>query len=225
MKIPISKRLMLCASFVEPGAAVADIGADHGYLGIYLIQKGLAEKVIASDLREKPITRARHNAEHFGVSERMTFLCAPGLEGIAPGSVDTVVCAGMGSDCMIEILGNAPWLKDPHYHLILQPQSSGQDLRRYLGAEGFSIEKEDLVEEKGFLYTVLASQFDGVKRSYTPGRLFLSDALRESASPLLELYRFRVLKSIRNTLEGMGKGNADKERLDFYRQACDELSG
>ena len=35
MKIPISDRLLACAGFVSPGDRVADIGCDHGYLGIY----------------------------------------------------------------------------------------------------------------------------------------------------------------------------------------------
>ncbi len=224
MKLPISKRLLLCASFVKAGAHVADVGADHGYLGIHLIREGLASAVCASDLREKPIQRARENAERFGVADRMSFFCAPGLDAIDPQSVDTVVCAGMGSDCIIGILEAAPWLKDPRYSLILQPQSSGQDLRDYLGRRGFRLIREDLVEEGGFLYTVLEARFDGIERVFSPGELFLSERLSDSGSPLLEKYKERLLSSLCKTLESMEKGNADPERQAFYRKAYSELS-
>jgi tRNA (adenine22-N1)-methyltransferase len=55
MKIPISDRLLCCASMVAPGAKVADIGCDHGYLGIYLLREGIASFVAASDLRPQPL--------------------------------------------------------------------------------------------------------------------------------------------------------------------------
>ena len=48
MKLPISKRLLACAAFVEPGQRVADVGTDHGYLAIYLLQSRLASRVLAA---------------------------------------------------------------------------------------------------------------------------------------------------------------------------------
>ena len=62
MNLPISARLLACAGFVSPGDRVADIGCDHGYLGIYLLQKGIASGVIASDLRPGPLQSAVRNA-------------------------------------------------------------------------------------------------------------------------------------------------------------------
>ena len=79
MKIPISKRLLCCAQFVAPGARVADIGTDHGYLGIYLLENGIAAHVHACDLRPMPLQKTRENAVRFGAAERMTFLLSDGL--------------------------------------------------------------------------------------------------------------------------------------------------
>ena len=36
MKLPLSNRLLTCCGFVRPEDRVADIGCDHGYLGIYV---------------------------------------------------------------------------------------------------------------------------------------------------------------------------------------------
>ena len=51
MNLPISDRLLACAAFVNPGDRVADVGCDHGYLGIYLLKRNIAKHVLASDLR------------------------------------------------------------------------------------------------------------------------------------------------------------------------------
>ena len=89
MKIPISKRLLCCAGFVEPGARVADIGTDHGYLGIYLLKNGIARQVTACDLRPLPLRNAQENAERFGVGAQMEFLLSDGLERVTPDRIDT----------------------------------------------------------------------------------------------------------------------------------------
>ena len=73
MRIPLSARLAACCNFIRPGDRVADIGCDHGYLGIYLLKNGIAASVIAADLREGPLQSAVKNSEKFGVRDKMTF--------------------------------------------------------------------------------------------------------------------------------------------------------
>ena len=130
MRLPVSARLDCCAGLVPQGARAADIGADHGYLGISLLLSGRAGFVHASELREQPLRRAMENALRFGVADRMRFSRADGLDAIDPDEVDTIVCAGMGGDLIAQILDRCRWVRDPRETLILQPQSSGNDLRR-----------------------------------------------------------------------------------------------
>ena len=85
MKLPISNRLLLCAELVPQGKPVADVGCDHGYLGIHLLLQGKVPFVFASDLNELPLECAKRNAARFGVAERMSFACAGGLDAVAPG--------------------------------------------------------------------------------------------------------------------------------------------
>ena len=73
MKIPLSPRLLACCNFVTRGDRVADIGCDHGYLGIYLLTKGIAASVIASDVKEGPLQSAIRNSEKFGVRDIISF--------------------------------------------------------------------------------------------------------------------------------------------------------
>lgn len=154
MKIPLSPRLQACCDLVKRGERVADIGCDHGYLGIYLLKNGIASIVIASDINECPLQSAVRNSEKFGVRDKMSFHLSDGAANI-PRDFDTLVCAGMGADTMVSILSSAPWLKDDQYRLILQCQSKTPMLRRYLSENGWYIRQEQVLQDGKFLYTVM----------------------------------------------------------------------
>lgn len=154
MKIPLSNRLLACCGYVKPGDRVADVGCDHGYLGIYLLKNGIASAVIASDVREMPLQSAIRNAEKFGVKERMSFYLSDGIRDL-PREFDCMVCAGMGADTMMSILDAAPWLKSERYRLILQCQSKRPELRRYLYGQGYAIHRETLAKDGKFIYPVM----------------------------------------------------------------------
>lgn len=223
MKVPINARLMACAGMVPQGAVVADVGADHGYLSIYLLQKGIASRVLATDIREKPLEKAKANASRFGVSERMRFFCTPGLRGV-PRDFDTLVCAGMGADTMISILREAPWLKNGRYRLILQCQSAANDLRRYLWQSGWNITREIPVEDGKFLYTVLETRF-GEAVALTPGQEYAPPVLLASESPLLRPYLTRCIRGLERTVAGIrqSKEPKDLERRRYFESALQGL--
>ena len=71
MKLPLSDRLKACADFVAPGDRVADIGCDHGYLGIYLLTQGIARSMIESDINEGPLQSALRNGQKYGVVDKI----------------------------------------------------------------------------------------------------------------------------------------------------------
>ena len=223
MKLPISKRLLCCASMVQPGSRVADIGTDHGYLGIYLLQSSAARHVIACDLRKDPLENARRNAKLFGVDGEMEFRLSDGLEKILPDEVDTVVMAGMGGDLIQKILSQCPWRKREGLQFILQPQSAGNVLRRWLCEDGFEIRREEPVQDGHFLYTVMDIR-QGEPAPLTPGTEYASPALLASGIPLVGNYLARVENALQETVRGLT--NAEKqrpERLSYFRQALLEI--
>ena len=223
MKLPISKRLLCCASMVQPGSRVADIGTDHGYLGIYLLQTGAARHVIACDLRKDPLENARRNAKLFGVDGKMELRLSDGLEKILPDEVDTVVMAGMGGDLIQKILSQCPWRRREGLQFILQPQSAGNVLRRWLCEDGFEIQREEPVQDGHFLYTVMDIR-QGEPAPLTPGTEYASPALLASGSPLVGNYLARVENALQETVRGLT--NAEKqrpERLAYFGQALLEI--
>ena len=222
MKLPLTNRLRACAQMVAPGSRVADIGTDHGYLPIWLLHNGIASHVIACDLREQPLASARQNAARFG-TEGIEFRLSDGLAKIAPGEVNTVVCAGMGGDLIAMILAAAPWLRDARYTLILQPQSAAPALRRYLTQNGFGIREETLLREGRFYYTVLRVRFGGAQ-PLSPGQEHLPPQLLACGSPLLPEYAARVEALLRTTVEGLAGAQTQRpEKRAYYEQALREV--
>jgi len=211
MKIPLSHRLAVCCEFIKPGERVADIGCDHGYLGIYLLKNGIADSVIASDLREGPLQSAVRNSERFGVRDKMTFYLSDGVQNI-PRDFDTLVCAGMGGDTMVSILSAAPWLQSQKYRLVLQCQTRNHLLRRYLSETGWQIAKEVIIQDGKFLYTVLEAIWQPGQR-LTPGQCYFPPALTGEISAY---YRF-VVQGLENIVLNR-KESADPFAVEALRE-------
>lgn len=223
MKLPISKRLLCCAAMVPSGSRVADIGTDHGYLGIYLLQNGISPHVIACDLRKGPLDNARKNARLFEVDGSMAFRLSDGLAEISPEEIDCAVLAGMGGDLILKILSQCDWRKKDGLTFVLQPQSAGNVLRRWLCEEGFEILRETPVRDGSFLYTVMEVR-QGTPQPLTPGTEYASPALLASGSELVGPYLSRVENALTATVEGLT--NAEKqrpERLSYFSQALREI--
>ena len=217
MKIPISPRLLSCCNFICPGDRVADVGCDHGYLGIWLLTQGIAKFVIAADVREGPLQSAMRNARKFGTASKMSFHLSDGVQAI-PRDFDTLVCAGMGGDTMISILEAAPWLKEGNYRLILQCQSKRPELRKYLGENGWFIRNETVLKDGKFLYTVMEVVYMPGMELTAGGCHFPPALLNNPSKDLPQFYRW-VVGGLRMIVENQGE-NAHP----FKVQALEELN-
>ena len=187
MKLPLSTRLLACCQFVQKGDRVADVGCDHGYLGIHLLQTGIAKSIIASDVAEGPLQSAMRNARKFGYQSNMTFYLSDGVRNI-PRDFDSLVCAGMGADTMVSILEAAPWLRNEQYRLILQCQSKTPMLRQYLSETGWRIAEETVLRDGRFLYTVMEVWWQPGYPKLTAAECHFPPALLENPSKEVPAY-------------------------------------
>ena len=151
----LQPRLQLLADMVPAGSRLADVGTDHGYLPVYLLQKGRINTAIASDIGAEPLQHARQTAEEYGVMG-IDFRLCPGLDAIAPEEADTIVIAGMGGETIQMILENASWTAQGTHLLLLQPMTKVEFLRKWLVDNYYYFTEERLVFDKGHLYPVFA---------------------------------------------------------------------
>lgn len=215
MKIPLSSRLKAVCRFIHPGDRVADVGCDHGYLGIYLLKNNIASHVIASDINEGPLNAAVFHSEKFGVRDSMQFFLSNGVQNI-PRQFDVLVCAGMGGDTMISILEAAPWLKSGQYRLVLQCQSKRPELRRYLSQNGWFIREEAVLRDGKFLYTVMEVIYcPGME--LTPGGCHFSPALLKNPGKDLPAFYRWVVGGLKMIVDNQGE-KADPFKVEALQE-------
>ena len=155
-QIRLTPRLLAAGEKVPAGARAADVGTDHGYLPVWLRQRGVCEKVIASDIAPGPLETARASALRYGVTGIEFRLC-PGLAGIRPEEADTVIIAGMSGETMVSILGDAGWDWSGK-RLILQPMTKRAELLTWLYTHGLRIREETPVSERNRFYWVFLAE-------------------------------------------------------------------
>ncbi|MGE9970925.1 MAG: tRNA (adenine(22)-N(1))-methyltransferase [Oscillospiraceae bacterium] len=226
MKRPfsLSPRLAAVAELVPQGTRLADVGTDHGRLPVWLIQHGVVERAVASDLRPGPLSRARALAERWAVADRISFRLCDGLSGIGSEEARTVTVAGMGGETIAEILAAAPWTGESGHRYILQPMSGLDGLRRYLSGHGFAIRRETLVEEGETLYVVLLAE-PGEMPPLTEGEIWVGRQSRGEDGPLRERYLEQELGKLRRAAEGLSRTERaeDQAKRARYEAAAEEV--
>lgn len=150
----LSKRLRMNAGLVPEGAGVADIGCDHGYVSIYLAEKKHC-RVIATDVREGPLSTARKNIAAAGLAGQVECRLGDGLETLDPGEADTLLVAGMGGVLTGRILQGNPAVLAGVRTLVLQPQSDVSSVRKMLCELRFRIDREAFCTDAGKDYIAI----------------------------------------------------------------------
>lgn len=151
-KIELSKRLSMVAGLVSDSKVVADIGCDHAYTSIYIVQNNLADKVIAMDVNKGPVEIAKKNIKLYGLDNLIDVRLSDGTEKLSKGEADTLLISGMGGGLTVKILSMRPEILNGCKYLILSPQSELFLVRQYLERVGFSIICEDMVKDEGKFY-------------------------------------------------------------------------
>lgn len=199
-RLQLQPRLQLLADMVPEGCRLADVGTDHGYLPVYLLQRGRIRSAVAADVGAEPLAHARRTAEEYGV-DRIDFRLCDGLRDIAPEEVDTVVIAGMGGETIIAILEGAPWTGDGAHTLLLQPMTRTANLRYWLSVNGYYFTEERLVWDKNYLYPVLRVTGGARPAALTEGQALTGVAL--DGDPLYGEYLTQQADKLRRTAEGL----------------------
>ncbi len=154
-EVELSDRLKALTQMVSPGNRVCDVGCDHGFVSIYLVQTGISPGAIAMDLRSGPLSRAREHIAEWGLEDYIETRLSDGLEAYHAGEADALICAGMGGRLMMKILTDGGEKCRTFRELILQPQSEIPQFRQFLRREHYCIIDENMIEEMGKFYFLM----------------------------------------------------------------------
>ena len=212
----LSLRLSTIASLVPNGARVCDIGTDHGYLSIELIKSGIAASVIATDVNEKPLSRARSNAEKAGLSIELR-LC-DGLTGISSNEVDTVIIAGMGGEVISGIIERGEEVTKSASLLLFQPTTSPEVLREFLFKNGYEILKEEPLLENEKLYSVMVCKYSGTVKNYEPHSYYIGKLSPENIEG--KLYIEKQYKRCLSCADALKNIPAKHSEYNYYNSVA-----
>ena len=206
MKGAINARLLTAAELTRQKAIFADIGTDHGYLPLFLLDEGRIEYAYCCDINEGPLASARKNAAERGRLDKCEFILTDGAAVLSGRGITDYAICGMGGELIADIIDRAPHLRDVAVNLILQPMSRQEKLRRYLYSAGFRIISESYSIDAGKRYVCMLATFDGKSRE-------ISDLEATAGTADVEFigrdHRIAYLKAKLNSLERAYAGRSE----------------
>lgn len=179
-KIKLDSRLLSVASLVRKGSTVADVGTDHAYVVAYLMENGVIEKAIASDINKGPLENARQTLIDCGITDKVTLILSDGLQNIPENSANDIVIAGMGGILISEILEKAPWVKNEKVQIIAQPMTHAETLRKWLCENGFEIRREVASTDGKRLYVAISAEYTGNKDEKSKAYHYVGELINNS---------------------------------------------
>ncbi|MDO4562728.1 MAG: class I SAM-dependent methyltransferase [Clostridia bacterium] len=195
----LTPRLRMVCELLLPCECVADIGTDHAYVPIFLVQKKLCRRAIACDTAKGPLAAARANIAKFGVKD-VSVRESDGFSQILPNEADAAILAGMGGDLIVRIMASPT--VSTFQQIIIQPQRAPALIRRSLHQNGFLIDREALCRENDRFYCAFRA-VRGSEREWTMAQYELGKRLIEDKHPLLASYAAHKIKKLSEALSHM----------------------
>lgn len=209
------------ASFVTPGNRLADVGTDHGYIPIALVQEKIIPSALAMDVNPGPLERAKQHIRESHLESDIHTRLSDGVQSLQPGEADSVLIAGMGGALTVKILQEGREVLRTVKELILQPQSEIDKVRRYLEQAGYKITKEDMVWEEGKYYQVMKAEAGEMhydcENFYHYGKLLL-----ERGHPVLRKYLTQRRALCEQLLKKLDQEGRIEERTQVRLQEIKE---
>lgn len=222
--IQLSKRLLAVASFVEKNSIIADIGSDHAYLPIYLIKKGISQKVIAGEVVKGPFESAQRNIEREDLRKSVEVRLANGLDALeVDDDVDTVTIAGMGGTLIATILEEGKSKLESVNRIIVQPNIHALAIRQWAAENNWVIVNEMILKEEGKIYEIVVLEKGEV--AYSELELLMGPVLLKEKSLIFQEKWLLELNQWKLIYEGLEKAEETeltiKRKIQIERQIDD----
>lgn len=221
--LSLDARLSCVAALVRQGAVLADIGTDHAYLPLSLLEAGRISSAICSDVNEGPLARAKEHAALTPYMDRMRFRLCDGLADLSGEEMDDIVIAGMGGELIASILERAPFVRDARYRLILQPMTKQEHLRTYLDENGFSILREAYATAEGKHYLTLLVEYTGQVRTPTPLEALVGRFPFDASDASMCAYLDGKRRSLLSAIDGKRRGGVSSAEEEALLRSLDEF--
>ena len=211
----LTDRLLKIASLVDNGKRIADIGTDHGYIPVYLLNQNKIQYAILGDVNKGPLENARKEVTRNKLQDKVDLRLGSGIEVLKENEVDEIIIAGMGGMLINNLLKANEKVAHTTEKLILQPMQAPEELRMFLYQNGYKILDEHLVREEHRLYEIIVCKYEGLEpQEIDPIYYEIGLKLIQNNDPLLNDFienKIRINQNVLKKLEGIeGQGIEDK---------------
>ena len=211
--LTLTNRLQMVADCVQPCVCLADIGTDHAYLPAWCLLNGKAQFAIAADINPKPLANARQTLGTYRLEERIELRLSDGLQNISADEAQEIVVAGMGGNQIADMIETTAWLQDDAKHLILQPMTHFEDVRKALLENGFQIEAEHTAAEGERLYLVISARYCGEKHEVPEWYLYAGELVYGTTDTDRQFLQ-KILARLKKRADALKeKDTAESDRL------------
>ena len=219
------------SSMVTPGSVLADIGTDHGYVPISLVQRKKIKSAIAMDVNKGPLQRAKEHIQEFQLEDYIETRLSDGVKKLEVGEVDSILIAGMGGDLVIRIITEGMEVCRSAKELVLQPQSELGKVRKFLREKKFEIIDEDMVIEDGKYYPMMKvipvdeiALWEILPEEVIPACDEYGPFLLKNGNPSLRKYLVKQHKQLTKILKELDKQSESKAILKRKAEVQKEIS-
>lgn len=211
MNIVLTERLRTAAELVRQNRKTVDVGTDHGYLPAFLVINGITDDATAADIGKGPLDNAKKTLERYALADKIDTVLSDGLERIAHDTEEIIIC-GMGGTLICEILMKAEWIKNESVHLILQPMTHSQDVRKFLCENGFYIDTEKFCTDSGRDYVVISAYYNGEDNSRDDFYYYFGDTVTDNTGSERG-YLTRQITYIKSRFDGLIMSDSPDARV------------
>lgn len=213
----LTDRLLKIASLVDRDKKIADIGTDHGYIPVYLLNEGVINYAILADINKGPLENAKKEVTRNKLTEKVDLRLGSGIEVLKKGEVEEVIIAGMGGSLINEILMANETVAHTTEKFILQPMQNPEDLREYLYKNGYEILDECLVREDYRIYEIIVCKYKNLPPSEKdPIYYEIGEKLIQKNDPLLREFienKIRMNNNILNKLDKVDAASVESRKI------------
>lgn len=218
----LSPRLKSIVNMVPKESLVVDIGTDHGFVPVYLIENKICNYIIASDVNIGPLNIAKEYIKSKNLTEKIETRLGSGLKVLDPNEVDVAIIAGMGGILIADILEASREVAKSIPFFILQPMTASDKLREYLYDNGYSIINEKLSRESDRVYEILLVKH-GQDKITDSIYYEIGKKLIEQKDPLLEFFISKKLDKINKILNNIKNNSENNEKYKDLQKKYNKI--